>query len=191
VNRPQAATTRTTWWATARLLVGRGIALAWGFIPSDALRAAIVFAISPHFQVSVQGVVVDGRSRVLLFRHVYDFQHPWGLPSGRMEANEQPEQTIVREIAEETGFEATVDQLVAVRRDGRYPVVRISYRCRLVGGVFRPSVEVTEARFFALDALPPGMRPQQRMLIYETLRPSTPDMGSSEAPAIRHDAHGE
>lgn len=181
VTRPKAATTRTSLRATARLFVGRGIALAWGCIPSDALKAAIVFAISPRFQVTVQGIVVDGQNRVLLFRHVYDLQHPWGLPSGRMEANEQPEHTIVREIAEETGFEAVIDHLIAVRRDGRYPVVRITYRCHLVGGTFRPSVEVSEARFFPLDALPPSLRPRQRTLISETLRPSTPDAMSSAA----------
>jgi hypothetical protein len=39
------------------------------------------------------------------------------------------------------------------------PSVDIVYRGRIVGGEFRPSAEIVDARFFSLDDLPDGLTP--------------------------------
>jgi ADP-ribose pyrophosphatase YjhB (NUDIX family) len=55
------------------------------------------------YPVSVKGVVVrDGR--VLL---LHNERGEWELPGGRLEIGETPEQCVVREIAEETGWAVT------------------------------------------------------------------------------------
>lgn len=55
------------------------------------------------FPVSIKGVVVrDGR--VLLLKNERD---EWELPGGRIELGESPEQCVVREIDEETGWTVT------------------------------------------------------------------------------------
>lgn len=52
------------------------------------------------FPVSVKGVAVrDGR--VLLLRNE---RSEWELPGGRIERGESPEECLVREVAEETGW---------------------------------------------------------------------------------------
>jgi mutator protein MutT len=57
--------------------------------------------VPPAFPVSVKGVVLDADDRVLLLRNDRD---EWELPGGRIEIGETPEQCVVREIAEETGW---------------------------------------------------------------------------------------
>jgi 8-oxo-dGTP pyrophosphatase MutT (NUDIX family) len=53
----------------------------------------------PPFPISVKGVVLDSRRRVLLLKNERD---EWELPGGRIEVGETPEECVVREIAEET-----------------------------------------------------------------------------------------
>lgn len=59
--------------------------------------------------ISVKGILINSEGRVLLLKNERNY---WELPGGRIEAGEQPEETVKREIAEETGMEVTVKQLV-------------------------------------------------------------------------------
>ncbi len=60
----------------------------------------------------------------------------WELPGGRVEAGEQPEDTVVRELREELGLECSVTRLVDVRMleqtwSTRNPfALIISFACR-------------------------------------------------------------
>jgi 8-oxo-dGTP pyrophosphatase MutT (NUDIX family) len=58
--------------------------------------------------VSVKGVVCRG-GRVLLLRNE---RQEWELPGGRLEIGESPEQCVAREIAEETGWDVEVEELL-------------------------------------------------------------------------------
>jgi ADP-ribose pyrophosphatase YjhB (NUDIX family) len=150
----------------------RGLAYLWGALPGEALKTALVWLAGPRFLVNVLAVIVDDQGRVLLLRHTHDCRHPWGLPSGRLERDETPAAGIVRELREETGLQAVVRALVAVEREPRLPVVRIAYRCQIVGGTFRPSVEVSAARYYPLHALPSALRPLQGRIIQQTISAS-------------------
>jgi ADP-ribose pyrophosphatase YjhB (NUDIX family) len=143
----------------------RALARLWGLFPSETLKTALLWAMGPRFLVSVLLVIFDQGGNVLLLRHTHDPAHPWGLPSGRLERRETPAAAAVRELAEETGLVAHVLTLVAVERELPMPVLRVAYIGRVVGGVFRQSVEVSEARYFAANELPPELRPVQRQII--------------------------
>ncbi len=81
----------------------------------------------------------------------------WHLPSGIVEPGEHPSETIVREVAEETGLTVAVDGVAAVvgRRRTTYPngdeceFVSTLFRCSVVGGELMPDgEEIIDACYF-------------------------------------------
>jgi len=111
-------------------------------------------------KVDVRGAAfVDGR--VLLVREISDGH--WTLPGGWADVNQSAAECVVREIAEESGFEAKALKLAAVRdyqRSGHPPrnvdsIYKMFFICEITGGAARPSNETSEVAFFARDALPP------------------------------------
>lgn len=111
-------------------------------------------------KVDVRGAAfVDGR--VLLVREISDGK--WTLPGGWADVNQSAAECVVREIAEESGFEARTLKLAAVRdyqRSGHPPrnvdsIYKMFFICEITGGAARASDETSEATFFPRDALPP------------------------------------
>jgi ADP-ribose pyrophosphatase YjhB (NUDIX family) len=109
--------------------------------------------IRPLFQVFVAAVILDEDSNILLVKATCQRFHPWGLPGGSLEYGEQPEEAIIREVREETGLHICIERLLLINswlpdRVGMY------YLCRVTGGTFYPSDEVSEFSYFSLDDLP-------------------------------------
>ncbi|RME53607.1 MAG: NUDIX domain-containing protein, partial [Deltaproteobacteria bacterium] len=89
---------------------------------------------------------------------------PWGLPTGWLKRGEQAKAAIVREIHEESGLRAEVEGVLTVESALPYGRVDLVFRCRIVGGEFRPSPEVSQACYFPVDDLPP-LLPEQEAAI--------------------------
>jgi ADP-ribose pyrophosphatase YjhB (NUDIX family) len=93
-------------------------------------------------KVGADAAVFDEHDRILLVRRVDD--GCWGLIAGWVDPNEGPEETVVRELAEEVGLTARVDRLVGVfaRPPGMHgsphTVVSVVYLCDVIGGELRP-----------------------------------------------------
>ena len=109
--------------------------------------------IRPLFQVFAAAVILDEERNILLVKSTYQRFHPWGLPGGSLEYGEHPEEAVVREVWEETGLNICIERLLLVNswlpdRVGMY------YLCKITGGTFYPSDEVSEFAYFSLDDLP-------------------------------------
>jgi ADP-ribose pyrophosphatase YjhB (NUDIX family) len=111
-------------------------------------------------KVDVRGAAfIDGR--VLLVREISDGK--WTLPGGWADIHQSAAECVVREIAEESGFEAKALKLAAVRdyqKSGHPPrildcIYKMFFICEITGGSARPSDETSDAAFFPRDALPP------------------------------------
>ena len=111
-------------------------------------------------KVDVRGAAfVDGR--VLLVREISDGK--WTLPGGWADVNQTAAECVVREVAEESGFEARTLKLAAVHdyqrsnRPARHidSIYKMFFICEITGGAARASDETSEVAFFARDALPP------------------------------------
>jgi 8-oxo-dGTP diphosphatase len=95
------------------------------------------------------GVVHDRAGRLLLVRTE---KRVWEPPGGQVEAGEDLLTALHRELLEETGCAARVEQLVGVYSNLTAGVVLFMFRCAYTGGEPRPSEETPEVGWFAPDA---------------------------------------
>lgn len=116
------------------------------------------------FRPRTRGVKVmlfSKAGEVLLVRHTYGNKALFLLPGGGVHPFEKPDAAAAREVKEELDcgvegltFMSTHSSTFEGKRDTVY-----LYRARAAGPVKADGVEVAEARFFALDALPASVSP--------------------------------
>jgi ADP-ribose pyrophosphatase YjhB (NUDIX family) len=109
-------------------------------------------------KVDVRGAAFR-EGRVLLVREVSD--GGWTLPGGWADVNQTAAECVIREISEESGFQARVLRLAAVhdyRKRNRLhhidSIYKMFFICELVGGSARPSQETSDVGFFSRSELP-------------------------------------
>lgn len=86
---------------------------------------------APRFPVSIKGVMTIDACIPLLFNE----RDEWELPGGRLEAGEQPETALARELMEELNIEVRVDRILdswlyAIAGHGE--VVIVTYACTVL-----------------------------------------------------------
>jgi 8-oxo-dGTP pyrophosphatase MutT (NUDIX family) len=110
----------------------------------------------------VTAVVFDDAGRLLLGQRADNGS--WALIAGTMDPGEQPAETVVREVYEETAVHVVPERITSVltQPPNTYPngdrteFVDITFRCRAIGGEARVNDDESLAvGWFALDDLPP------------------------------------
>jgi len=144
----------------AESVIAMGIASAdprgRAVVAAPRLRADRPAAVEPSrqatpgesFRLAAYAVCIE-REQVLLARYVAptgDTQ--WTLPGGKVEHAEDPIDSVVRELAEETGCDGVVERLLGVdsrvipaaeaRRGVEHHNIGIFYQVRVTGGALRP-----------------------------------------------------
>lgn len=116
----------------------------------------------PLLLPGVTAVVLGDEGRVLMGER--SDNHKWSLIAGVMDPGEQPAETVVREVYEETAVHVVPERIVGVLTQPTitYPngdicdYLDITFRCRAIGGEARVNDDESLAvGWFALDALPP------------------------------------
>jgi len=110
--------------------------------------------INDQFLIGVTGIFFDDKDRVLLVRHSYRGDNSWSLPGGYIKKGEHPMEGLEREVEEETGYIVSADTRLKIRTDRDNARLDITYAGKFIGGVFKPSSEVTAAKFFKFENLP-------------------------------------
>ena len=138
-------------------------------LPRWFMRWGIRFT-APRHLVGVGLVLLDAQQRVFLLRHVFHPAHPWGVPGGWLQRGEAPAAGALRELREETGLTAVIDDILEVNYDSLSDAVEIVYIATLQPGTPTLNHEILEARWFALNELPPGLHNNTRQLIKKAAR---------------------
>ena len=118
-----------------------------------------------RFNVTAAAIVLDRDGRVLLLKHRFRVGHSWGLPGGFIEAGEQPEVALRRELLEEVGLELKQLKTYHARTFRRPQQIEILFRCESAGEASPRSNEIEEAGWFSLNDLPDDLPRDQRLLL--------------------------
>ncbi|PSQ18535.1 hypothetical protein BRD00_04380 [Halobacteriales archaeon QS_8_69_26] len=161
--------------------VHRSLLLEWGQVP-DRERTVDVsgyaFPETPDdlFPWAAVALATDSdRERVLLVRHE-SHDYGWEPPGGKGEPDESVSETARREVREETGLMARIEELVLVERlqfdyglPVNAPVVQAVFSARADGEPHAPPGEdaIPEVRWFHREDVPEDA--QFRELILEEL----------------------
>ena len=129
-------------------------------------------------KVDVRGVVfADGK--ILLVQERRDMK--WTLPGGWVDVFDRPSRAAEREVREESGYEVRATKLLALwdrslhgHPPSLHAIYKAFFRCELLGGAPRRSIETADVGFFAEDALPelslPRTTPSEIARMFEHLR---------------------
>ena len=137
------------------------------------LQLALVRLREEEFLIGLTGVILNDKHEILVVNHTYRDGTRWSLPGGYSQGKEHPREGLAREIEEETGFIVAVDRELKIRTDRETARLDISLLGHYVGGEFRPSAEVSEAKFVKSKDLP-LLRQDQLVLIQKVLRGESP-----------------
>jgi ADP-ribose pyrophosphatase YjhB (NUDIX family) len=114
---------------------------------------------SDRFTIGAFGIIFDEDQRVLLcHRRDYDL---WNLPGGTMEPGESPWECVIREIREETGFEAEIVRLAGIYNKPEKNEVCFSFVCRIIGGALTLNEEADRIEYFSAADAPHNTSPKQ------------------------------
>ena len=109
-----------------------------------------------HPQVAAAVFIHDAERVLLIKRAVEPERGKWALPAGYVDAFEDPRQTAVREVREETGLDVRVTRLVDVFHSTHRPgaSIIIVYAAEVTGGELQPLDDAEAVEWFGPDELP-------------------------------------
>lgn len=141
----------------------------WRRAPKTLKRWALRLS-HPRFAVTAGAVIKDDRGRVLLLKHRFRPGTGWGMPGGFIEAGEQPEEALRRELREEISLEVKSLKLFTTRAFKRPMQVEIVFTAQAIGVPEQLSFEIQKAAWFSVDELPDELPRDQARLIEQALK---------------------
>ena len=106
------------------------------------------------------GAVITCNGKILLEKRKYDpGRGKWSIPGGLIELGESVEQTVVREVLEETGLEVgsprhidVVDNVVKDDNgDVKYHFIILDYFVKLRGGTLKAASDAEDLKWVSFD----------------------------------------
>ena len=140
------------------------------FTPERPYLADVGIA-TPKIGCSV--AAFDDAGRVALIKRADNGR--WALPGGYAEVGSPPSENALRELREETGFDATLERLVGVYDNkslgstNAYQFYICCFRARITGGAATPSKETLEVVLTSPDELPDNMSRLQRTMLADSV----------------------
>ncbi|MEZ4515353.1 MAG: NUDIX hydrolase [Chloroflexota bacterium] len=130
--------------------------------PMKWLMAGGIRLVVPSHRIGVALIAFNAEDELLLLRHVFHPETPWGLPGGWLARHESPAEGLVREMREETNLTVTVGPPAYIAHQAGPSHLYMAYLGWVQPGPVTLSNEILEARWFPLSELPQPEHPFTR-----------------------------
>lgn len=119
------------------------------------------------YKISAFAIIFNKKKEVLLcHRRDHDL---WNLPGGAAESFELPNETVIRETKEETGYDIKVDKLLGIYGKKNKDEIIFTFLCRIINGQFQETEEADKCDYFSLDRIPINTTPKHVERILDAL----------------------
>jgi 8-oxo-dGTP diphosphatase len=119
----------------------------------------------------------DENKILLIKRNTKPFKGYWALPGGRMDPGETIEQTIVREVKEETGLDVAIMRKIGeyvekgLKDEVEYEYYPTCFLVKLVAGELKKQdSEILEIKLFSLNELPAPLAFEHDQMVRDYLK---------------------
>ena len=140
----------------------------WRCVPARVRRWS-VRATNAKFTVTAAGIIRNDDGKVLLIKHRFRPGSGWGIPGGFLEAGEQADAGLRRELQEEIGLELDQVRIYASRTFRRQNQIEVVFLANASGQPQPKSIEVELVDWFSIDSLPDELPTEQKKLIESVL----------------------
>jgi ADP-ribose pyrophosphatase YjhB (NUDIX family) len=145
----------------------------------------------PFTGKTATAIITELPNKILLIkRSTPPFVGFWALPGGRSEADEKPEQTVVREVKEETGLNVQVIHKVGEYREQgtqggyEYDYYPTCFIVKPIGGALKKQEgEIAEIKYFGLDSLPKVLAFEHGKMIKDFVAQEKEKKGTKSSPS--------
>lgn len=135
------------------------------YAPMRWLMQIAIMIVVPRTRMGAGVVLFNEGGDVLLLKHAFHGDKPWGIPGGWLNRNEAPALGAIRELREETNLAATLGEVAYLERNPRQSAVDVVYIATEPQGEIKVSYEIIEAIWVSPDELPLAMPVKLRTAI--------------------------
>jgi len=107
------------------------------------------------FVYLVVGSVIEKDGKFLMVQEKKPFVRGlWNLPAGKAEKDFSLEENAIKEIKEETGFDAKIIREIAVYHNEGSPSVKHAFEAKITGGEVKiPQDEILDAKWYSWEEI--------------------------------------
>lgn len=142
----------------------------------------------PRHSVSAGAAVIREDGRVLAIKRRDN--GAWVQPGGIVELDEDPRDTVVREVLEETGVHVLPQELTGVYKNMRRGVVSLVFRCAVVAGEAHPTDEAADVVWLTADEISERMEQAFAVRLLDALAGNGPHVRIHDGVNLMSGMHG-
>ena len=122
------------------------------------------------------GVILNNGKVLLIKRKIKPFKGFWTIPGGHIDFGETSQESLIREIKEETNIDVEVVNLIKIydnpKRDPWGHIISITYLCKPINtnSIFKENEEVQSLYWCDIDKLPKNIGFDHRIMINDGIR---------------------
>ena len=122
-------------------------------------------------------IIIKKQNLILLIKRLTrPFVGYWALPGGRQDSEENIEQTVIREVKEETGLDVAIIKKIGEYREKgingniEYDYFPSCFLAKIIGGkIIKQEKEVSSIKFFNIEKIPKNLAFEHNQMISDYL----------------------